>query len=140
MKECRQIDDFRRNDIQFCSFQVGTQLFDYNFKCVLYLQYFQDCDMTYAHFCKPNFWEFWHPGSSPGDHDKYCIWDLFKLENQELHLKSLITFYSTFFYCLSLSQIHYHLIRISLAGSWGSYFIAFGKDTIMLKIKAISND
>jgi len=35
MKACRKIDDFRRNDIQFCSFQ--------------------DCDMTYAHFCKPNF-------------------------------------------------------------------------------------
>ena len=26
IKECRQIDDFRRNDIQFCSFQVDTQL------------------------------------------------------------------------------------------------------------------
>ena len=24
MKACRQIDDFRRNDIQFCSFQVDT--------------------------------------------------------------------------------------------------------------------
>ena len=35
IKKCRKIDTYQRNDIQFCSFQ--------------------DCDMTYAHFCKPFF-------------------------------------------------------------------------------------
>jgi len=35
LKNCNKVNEFRRNDVQFCSFQ--------------------DCDMTYAHFCKPIF-------------------------------------------------------------------------------------
>ena len=69
--------------------------------------------MTYAHFFKATSWGYLLPGSSPGDHLQY-------------------TYYYNIIICLS--SIHYHLIRVSLAGSWYPTTYITGNTIVIRKL------
>ena len=80
----------------------------YLFNSLILRIFVKDCDMTYAHFCRPTFWGFWHPGSSPGDRQQsasfFTIYPIFLSNFSSASSSSIL--------------IQYHLIRVSLAGSW----------------------